>query len=93
MVLLTASLDLATPMVPTSSGFQWDDDEELVHLRRPRIVRPAVASLPLPSRTERDPAPVVNAPPPSALMTPLSWRPRLHRAVAPSDSTSPPEPH
>jgi len=93
MVLLTASLDLATPMVSTSSGLQWDDDEELVHPRRPRIVRLAVASLPLPPRTERDPAPVVNAPLLSALMPPLSWRPRLHRAVAPSDSTSPPEPH
>jgi hypothetical protein len=94
LVLLTASLDLATPMVPTTTGLQWDDDEELVHPRRPRIVRLAVASSPLPRTTGRDPAPMVKAPPPRAPVTPLERHPRVHRALAPSsDSASPPEPH
>jgi len=33
-LLLSVSLDLATTVVPTPLGLQWDDEEEFVQLRR-----------------------------------------------------------
>src|SRR5215813_9665313 len=89
LVLLTAALDLATPVVPTANGLAWDDDEEVVHLRRHRVPsRPALAQDPVPSRPAPPAAPVLHAPRPSAAIEPLDWRPPLLRVAAPASRSA-----
>jgi len=95
MVLLTVSLDLSVPFVPTPGGLQWDDDEEVVNLRRSRAdIRLAGARQPSLPQSERDPAPVLKVPRPSVPSARLEWRPLLRKTAVPSsDSASSPEPH
>ncbi len=95
MVLLTVSLDLAVPFVPTAGGLQWDDDEEAVHLRRSRAgIRLALVREPSPQKSERGLPPAVKVARPSVPVARLEWLPLLRKTAAPSsDSASPPEPH
>jgi hypothetical protein len=93
LVLLTVTLDLATPVVPTASGLQWDDDEEVVHLRRSRApVRVAAEEPGVPPRLERVRARRALAP--RVVRTVVVWRP-LVRPSDPArlDSAASPEPH
>ncbi len=93
MVLLTVSLDLSVPFVPTPGGLQWDDDEEVVHLRRSRAdIRLAGARQPSLPQSER-PAPALKVPRPSVPSARREWRLLLWKtAVPPSDSPSSPQP-
>ncbi len=95
MVLLTVSLDLAMPVVPTAGGLQWDDDEEIVHLRRQRQSIPdAAVQTRAPQNIEREPSPRPRLPRVSVHTAALEWRPLVCPADgALFDSASPPEPH
>ena len=94
MVLLAVTLDLALPVVPTAGGLQWDDDEEVVHLRRSRPLAPDAAQEPAPPLPRlRERARRAVTPPP--VRAALVWRP-LPRASDPAarpDPGAPAEPH
>jgi hypothetical protein len=94
MVLLAVTLDLATPVVPTAGGLQWDDDEEVVHLRRSRPLAHVVAEEPAAPLPRAD-APARRAFTPPLVRAALVWRPlpRPSDPAARLDPSAPSEPH
>jgi hypothetical protein len=94
LVLLTVSLDLAVPFVPATGGLQWDDDEAMVQMRRPRLVRAAVAQPSAPRTVVRPSSPAPRALHRAGHVSTLAWRPLLLKpARASSVVASSPEPH
>ncbi len=71
LLILVCALDLAMPVAPTPMGVEFEDDEEVVHLKGWRLSRPSEVASPhdvapaLPPATER----VVAATVPRAAMT------------------------
>ena len=94
VVLLTVCLDLAVPFVPVASGLQWDDEEEMVQMRRPRLGREAAAETSTPRTPERAASPTLRAPRAAAPATTFRWLPLLLKPASSSPvAASTPEPH
>jgi hypothetical protein len=94
LVLLTVSLDLAVPFVPVTNGLQWDDDEEMVQMRRPRIVREAAARTPAQRTREPEASRTMRVSRAAARATAFAWLPLLLKpASSAPTAASPPEPH
>jgi hypothetical protein len=46
LILLLFALDVATPVVPTPAGLEWDDGKEAFHRRRIELAHPSAATQP-----------------------------------------------